>query len=193
VNGPAALAALLARAFDADPMLRWVLPDAGRRVRVLRSLFAANLRHAARYGRIDPAGGDAGAALWLGSASTMTAWRSLLSRHVFLPLQMALPEWRRLHRLHAYAAMQHRRVASGPHWYLQCVGIDPPLQRRGAGTALIRIGLERADRSRLPCYLETAREETLPFYERLGFRLAIPGRLPPDGPPLWSMLRPARK
>ncbi|HKQ96680.1 MAG TPA: GNAT family N-acetyltransferase, partial [Candidatus Polarisedimenticolia bacterium] len=157
--------------------------------------FAANLRHAARHGRVDrvPDGGPpAGVALWLGpGAFPMSLWQVLLSGHSVLPFRVGLTSLRRLRRLNAYAHMQHARAAGGPHWYLHGIGVDPDSQRRGIGTALLRAGLERADRDHLPCYLETARETALPFYARFGFRVAIPGRLPPDGPPVFSLLRPA--
>lgn len=188
-------AALLARAFDDDPGMNWVFPDAARRPADLRLLFAANLRHAAGHGRVDrhPDGGTtAGVALWLGpDAFPMSVGQALLSGHALLPFRIGLTSLRRLRRLNAYAHMQHARAAGGPHWYLHGIGVDPERQRQGIGTALLRLGLERADRDHLPCYLETARESTLPFYARFGFRVAIPGRLPSDGPPVFSLLRPA--
>ncbi len=189
------LAALLARAFDDDPMMGWVFPDPARRPADLRLLFAANLRHAARHGRVDrhPDGGaTTGVALWLGpEAFPMSVAQVLLSGHALLPFRISLTSLRRLRRLNAYAHMQHARAAGGAHWYLHGIGVDPERQREGIGMALLRLGLERADRDHLPCYLETARESRLPFYARLGFRVAIPGRLPPDGPPVFSLLRPA--
>lgn len=196
------LAALLARAFEDDPMMAWVFHDPARRGRDLRRLFAANLRHARRHGRVDalpaPAGGAgspgdaAGAALWLGpGAYPMRAWQTLGSGHAFVPFTLGLTSLRRLRRLNAYAHMQHARAAGGPHWYLHGIGVEPEWQRQGVGSALLRLGLERADRDHLPCYLETARESTLPFYARFGFRVAIPGRLPADGPPVFSLVRPA--
>jgi len=191
----APLAALLARAFDDDPMMAWVFPDPVRRARDLRRLFAANLRHADRTGRLDAEsvdGGSVGVALWLGpGAFPMPAWRTLLTGHALLPFGFTLTSLARLRRLNAYALMQHRRTIAGPHWFLHGVGVEPDRQRQGIGTALLRAGLERADRDRLPCYLETARESALPFYSRFGFRVAIPGRLPGDGPPVFSLLRPA--
>lgn len=194
-GGPDQAAVLLARAFDDDPTMNWVFPEPARRQADLRLLFAANLRHAARHGRVDriPDGGPtAGVALWLGpGAFPMRPGQLLLSGHAALPFRIGLTSLRRLRRLNAYAHMQHARAAGGPHWYLHGIGVDPEQQRQGVGSALLRLGLERADRDHLPCYLETARESTLPFYTRFGFRVAIPGRLPPDGPPVFSLLRPA--
>jgi len=190
----AAAAALMARAFGDDPMMGWVVPHAPARPRALGAFFAANVRYADLYGRVDLAPDDGGAAIWLAPGDyRMTPWRMLRSGHALLPLRMGAPSWRRLRRLNAYALMQHARTVAGPHWYLYGVGIASDRRRRGLATALLRPALDQADRDRLPCYLETANPLTLPLYERLGFRVAIPGRLPSDGPPLWSMLRPAKR
>lgn len=190
----AAIAALLARAFADDPMMGWVVPRAAERPRALEAFFAANVRYADLYGRVDLGPEGQAAAIWLAPGDyRMTAWRMLRSGHALLPLRMGAPAWRRLRHLNAYALMQHVRTVPGPHWYLYGIGVVPERRGRGLGTALLRPVLELADGDRLPCYLETANPATLPLYERLGFRVAIPGRLPPDGPPFWSLLRPARR
>jgi GNAT superfamily N-acetyltransferase len=123
----------------------------------------------------------------------MTRWRLLLSGHLMLPLRLSLTGWRRLARVNRYALMLHQRTAPGPHWYLHGLGVEPSRQRHGIGDALIAAGTGRADRDRLPCYLETAVESTLPLYERHAFRVEIRGRVPPEGPPIWAMLRPAKR
>ena len=77
---------------------------------------------------------------------------------------------------------------AAPHWYLGTLGVDPPLQRRGVGAALLRAWIERVDGSGTPAYLETDRESNLPFYARVGFELA--GRIEVLGVPIWRMQRP---
>jgi ribosomal protein S18 acetylase RimI-like enzyme len=193
-SGVAAIATLMARAFADDPMMGWVVPRAADRPRALAAFFTANVRYADLYGRVDIGPGEDAAAIWLAPGDfRMTPWRMARSGHALLPLRMGAPSWRRLRRLNAYALMQHARTVAGPHWYLYGIGVAPERRGLGLATTLLRPALERADRDRLPCYLETANPVTLPLYERLGFRVEIPGRLPPDGPPFWSMLRPARR
>jgi GNAT superfamily N-acetyltransferase len=188
------LAALLARAFHDDPMMTWVVPDAARRPAFLRALFAANLRSARRSGRVDRDSGAAGAAIWLAPGCfPLTRWQMLGSGHLLLPPRLDLTGWRRMARVNRYALMLHHRTAPGPHWYLHGLGVEPSRQRQGVGDALVAVGTERADRERLPCYLETAVEWTLPLYERHAFRVEIRGRVPHGGPPIWAMLRPAKR
>lgn len=187
-------AALLARAFHDDPMMAWVVPDTAERPRLLGRFFAASLRYAALFGRLDIAPGRDGAAAWLPPGDfRMTPLRMLRSGHLLLPFRVGSACWRRLARLNRYALMLHSRTVPEPHWYLYSVGVEPSRQRRGVGAGLLKFALERADADHLPCYLETSSESNLPLYERLGFKVAIRGRVPPDGPPIWAMVRPARR
>jgi ribosomal protein S18 acetylase RimI-like enzyme len=83
----------------------------------------------------------------------------------------------------------HKRRVSEPHWYLMIVGVDTDLQGQGRGAALVKEGLDRADREALRCYLETSAERNLRFYERLGFKIVESARLGAGGPEVWAMLR----
>lgn len=85
----------------------------------------------------------------------------------------------------------HKRHVKTPHWYLMVVGVDPSLQGQGRGAALVREGLDRADREAVPCYLETSEERNVAFYERFGFQVVESARLGTGGPEAWAMLRQA--
>jgi ribosomal protein S18 acetylase RimI-like enzyme len=63
----------------------------------------------------------------------------------------------------------HRRDVLSKHWYVMVVGVIPARQEQGFGRALLRPVLDRADAEGLPCYLETAQPENVPFYQKLGF------------------------
>jgi GNAT superfamily N-acetyltransferase len=75
-----------------------------------------------------------------------------------------------------------------PHWYLGTLGVDPPLQRRGVGAALLRAWIEHVDGWGAPAYLETDRESNLALYAGVGFELL--GRIEVLGVPIWRMQRP---
>ncbi len=65
----------------------------------------------------------------------------------------------------------HRTDVPAEHWYVMVVGIEPTAQGLGLGRALLAPILEEARRDRLPCYLETAQPNNVPFYEHLGFHV----------------------
>ncbi|GAA2096200.1 GNAT family N-acetyltransferase [Streptomyces albiaxialis] len=76
-----------------------------------------------------------------------------------------------------------------PAWFLGTVGVAPGAQGRGLGTAVIRPGLDAADRAGQPAFLETSTESNVRFYERLGFAVTGEVDLPDGGPRTWAMLR----
>jgi GNAT superfamily N-acetyltransferase len=81
------------------------------------------------------------------------------------------------------------------HWYLSLLAVDPELQGKGVGGALLAPVLERADREGLPVYLETQKEANVAWYGRHGFGVLETLRLPnvPDSPTMWTLQREHRE
>ena len=77
-----------------------------------------------------------------------------------------------------------------PHLFLWQLAVDPCVQRRGVGHALMARVAADADAVQLPIYLETANPDNLPYYRAQGF-VEIGAETLPRGAPLWLMLRPA--
>lgn len=82
----------------------------------------------------------------------------------------------RMYGGHAYR-MLLRDVQSGelhpeePHWYLYTLTVSPAAQGKGIGSSLLAHGLQRADDSSRPVYLEATSVGSQRLYERKGFRL----------------------
>jgi ribosomal protein S18 acetylase RimI-like enzyme len=183
------MAAALASAFFADPVIAWALPDAAQRLRRLTRLYTA----IARYEQV-PSGTtlvaeDAdsrivGVAQWRKrGARGRLSWRDV-------PFSLAAgralgTNVGRMARVGAAASGVRPRE---PHWYLELLGVAADVQRGGFGSALVRGGLERVDADRLPAHLETT-EENLAFYARLGFRVTEEIRIARTAPMQYSLLR----
>ena len=179
--------AVLARAFFDDPAWLWVLPDEQRRARLLPWLFRVGFD--VTVADVWTTKGELlGAARWLppGRASMRVA--PALRALVTTPLRLGAASG----RFFAYGRAVENlraRVAPGPHWYRAGIGVDPPAQSRGIGTALLRPGIEGASRDRLKAVLLTNSERAVPFYERSGFRVVAEGDTPESGPHAWAMVR----
>jgi len=76
-----------------------------------------------------------------------------------------------------------------PLGYLGTLGVEPSLQGRGIGTALLAHWLAGLDREATGAYLETDRRENVAFYTRSGFRVL--GETEVLGARIWRMRRPA--
>ncbi|HET9979421.1 MAG TPA: GNAT family N-acetyltransferase [Ktedonobacterales bacterium] len=183
------IAAMLARAFQHDPLMRYAIPDAGQRRRLLPRLIALNVRYGCRYGEVYTTPNYEGAAIWLSPGQTrMTLWRILRAGIFTAPLWAPWPALRRLAVSGDHSASLHARCLTGPHWYLAQIGVEPAAQRQGLASRLLRPMLARIDAANLPCYLETENAANIMFYQRLGFHVAAEDTSP-GYPPIWGMIR----
>jgi ribosomal protein S18 acetylase RimI-like enzyme len=170
-------------AFVADPVLRWVYPSASRYLTWFPGLVRIFGGSAFATGSADCADGYCGAALWVapGSEPDEQAIEELLQGSIDEDRQEAAFE---------FLGQMDEHHPKEPVWYLPFIGVDPGHQGRGHGSALLMIGLARADRDGLPAYLEASAPRNRALYERHGFEVV--GEIQAgDSPPLWPMLRPA--
>jgi ribosomal protein S18 acetylase RimI-like enzyme len=186
----------LAAAFQDDPAYRYILPDSDRRSRSLRGLFGAVVGYSLRYGQVYTTPAGNGAACWLTPGNTeITLWRALRTG-MGLPRAVArFPGEARRRFLEALAYMDevHKRLMTGPHWYLWALGVEPSCQGQGIGRKLLQPGLARSDAEGVPCYLETQTERNAAFYRKRGFVVVNEGQVPGQGLPVWMMLREPRQ
>lgn len=177
---------VMARAFDADPIVNFVVKQDRRRPARVSSFLRLVLGQCLPHGEIYVTDELEGGAFWIPPGKYDTSLRGQL--RLIPNLIRAAGLLRLLATIAALEAVE-KEHPSEPHFYLPMIGIDPPYQGRGLGTALMRPVLERCDRERIPAYLETGTERNLPLYERNGFRTAEAIRLGKAGPPMWLMWR----
>ena len=187
VSDQAALIETLAQAFQTDPALSWILPDAAHRARALRSLFRTLVPADMRAGIALRATGDEAAALWRAPGQAHSGAMEFLRTVVPLvaTFRTALPRG-----LKVQSGIDAHRP-QGRFWYLHYVGVRPQHQGKGHGGRIIRAQTAIADAQALPCWLETATAENVPLYERLGFVTQVEWDVPGGGPHFWGMMRPA--
>lgn len=183
------IAALFARAFQDDPLMRYAIPDAQQRRRLLPWLMSLNVRYGCRYGEVYTTAECAGAAIWLPPGqSTYTLWRMLRAGMFVAPLRLPWSALGRMASVESRAQALHERYAPGPHWYLAQIGVEPALHRQGIASRLLRPMLARADAAALPCYLETENPANVSIYRRYGFQVVAEDAAP-SGPHVWAMAR----
>ncbi|WP_042413881.1 GNAT family N-acetyltransferase [Streptacidiphilus anmyonensis] len=186
------LVGVLARAFYEDPQFLWSLPDQRDRLRRIERIFDTILRYEAlRHGGVqlaeDGQGAVVGGAVWLPPHH----WRDPLSRQLITAPGFLRGYGRRIGYGSAFQSACWQAHPREPHWYLYILGVEPDLQGRGVGAALLRAGLERSDAAGLPAYLESSNLANVPLYEHFGFRVTGRLALPPEAPEIPTMWRPA--
>jgi ribosomal protein S18 acetylase RimI-like enzyme len=181
------LAASLTRAFEDDPVWRWLVPDDRRWVRSVPYVF----RHAAReqipHQSVWVTPDHGAAAIWAGPGHRPSPVRELL----VAPKMATVFRRRSLAGMRLEAAMRAGRPTE-PHWYLAVLGTDPDFQGRGYGSEVLRPVLEQCDETATGAYLESSKETNIPYYRRHGFEVI--GELQPVDaiPPLYRMWRDPR-
>jgi ribosomal protein S18 acetylase RimI-like enzyme len=177
------IAGVVARAFDDDPFINFIVKQDRRRADRIASWARGAAAESVALGETYVTLAGDGAALWTppGQPHTANAFTRLRRLAPRTGLARALSVDRAL-------GVLGRKTPREPHFYLRIIGVEPGQQRRGIGGRLMQPVLERCDRERIAAYLFSTKQQNLALYERNGFRVVkridIRG-----GPPLWTMWR----
>jgi hypothetical protein len=143
----------MARAFRDDPFVSWLVADDRRRIRKLPDMFALLFKLGRSYGGCDVTERVEASAIW----RPPNAWR--IPFHQYLTNGPALLGIFGGNVLRALQSMERLEKCHPrePHWYLQAIGTDTPLQGKGYAGVLLRHRLAIIDAANLPAYLEATR------------------------------------
>lgn len=175
------LVAPVALAFATDAVVRYLLPDSTDFWTMFPKAVRVHAETTTGYGGCYRTEDDRGAAFWyppdrhVDGEAIGAVWSGALDTRRLEVLGQAFQE------MSAYEPEE-------PHMYLRMIGVDPSLQGRGYGSALIRAALEDTDRQGLRAYLEASSEASRALYERHGFEVVGEVQVG-DAPPFWPMLR----
>lgn len=181
-NDERRVVSIMVRAFQADPAVRWLYPDAQQYATHFPQFVRAFGGRAFAYESAHVVDDFAGAALWLppGVEPDQDELGSLMERTAPPPIR---------DEVFSVFEQMGRYHPSEPHWYLPLIGVDDAYQGQGLGSALLRHALAECDSDRLPAYLESSNPRNISLYQRHGFRLigTIQAGLSPK---IYPMVRP---
>ena len=185
-----AAAAMLARAFHDDPLMRYAIPDSDERARLLPSLYERMIRFGMLAGEVYATGDvPEGVAIWIPPNAKWTRENIEASgMHEFATL-IGNDAYQRYREVVSQEWQARLREIPGPGWYLFILGVEPRVQRRGLGGALMRPILDRADTEQVVCYLETENERNVAFYLKQGFDLIVSEEAGTGGVRFWTFRR----
>jgi len=186
-------AAVLGRAFTEYELLRYYFHDETQRRAVADTFGFIALSLCLKYGEVYASSEKLeGVAAWLPPGKAPFGVRQIIRS---VPLSILFRFGRqgasRMWRYGRFADNLHRRLVPYPHWYLQIIGVDPACQGQGFSSRLLRPVLERIDRERMPCFLETNAAKNVAIYRRFGFEVVSKNKLPGTEVTTFAMLRKA--
>lgn len=193
-DGIVAAGDVLAKALFDDGLARHMYPDERERRDLIPWHFRAAVRYGVLFGRtLTTAGEPRGVAVWLPPGETaMTEARIAAAGLDAAPAVLGEAAFGRFMTAMAHLEPFHAQDVQPQHWYLALIGVDPGQSGQGIGSALMQPVLAEADRDGLPCYLETAEESNVGFYEKHGFETIRSGTAPGTPVRYWTMLRSPR-
>lgn len=175
---------VLVTAFTADPVIRWLYPEAHGYLTHFPSFLTAFGGKAFSSDTVWRLGEFFAVALWFpphvepdGDAVVAVMTKTV-----------ALEKHEDLLALLVQMGGAHPRFR---HWYLPWFGVDGGQQGVGLGGELMRRCLVTVDEDHLPAYLESPNPRNISFYERHGFEVSAVSQAG-GCPPVYSMLRAAR-
>ena len=196
-NQDAEAAAVLGRAFVDDPLIKAILPpikDAAERARRMGQMFAVALASQRSSGQ-PLVGvlqeGRVGAAAIIEQVGRPPSIASMvLHGFALVPALVRIGGLAGMRRAVAALDVLSRNRPAAPHIYLNVLGVEPALQRRHFGIALLDwLRDQTALRPDLVgVYLETATEANVSYYSHVGYR--VTGEIYPLGVRMWQMLQP---
>jgi hypothetical protein len=188
-NEREAATATLAEAFWDDPLMEVIAPDKERRKKVAPWFFKTAVAYGLRWGEVWANDDVSAVAIWLPPGETdLTPLRMLRAGMGALPFKAGFNGTSRFMTAMSVAEKFHKGV-KGPHWYLFAIGTRQSVQGTGQGSALVKLGTDKADAAGLPCYLETGTASNVAFHTKRGFEIS--GTEKVLGFDLWGMVRPA--
>lgn len=155
---------VLVTAFNADPVIRWMYPDATSYLARFQAFLRALGGKAFTSHTVWRLGDFEAVALWFpphvepdGDAVIAEVTQSVTQGQ---------------HKdLFAVLEQMDAGHPTFPHWYLPWFGVESARQGKGIGGELMRNCLGVVDQDHLPAYLESPNPRNITFYERHGFEV----------------------
>ncbi len=171
--------------FAADPVARWIWPEAKTYSETMPRFVVAFAGKAFEQATAYIAGVCHAAALWLapGVKPDAEAVDKVLQESVRSEIREDLER--------LFVQMDEHHPTDKACWYLPMIATDPAHMSQGLGSALLVNALARCDRDGALAYLEATTTRSAVLYRRYGFEIVgeIQTR---SSPPIYPMVRRPR-
>jgi len=184
--------AILADAFQHDPVWNKVFKDEPKRDQKIRAFFETPIRYCLKYGEVySPSENLEGIAAWVpGDLAEMPYWRVIRSGAIISALKMGAKLGKKMSPVFKQLDKDRKEnMKERSFIYLQIIGVASKFQGQGFGGKMIRALIEKSERAGIPIYLETETEDNIKMYERFGFKVVKQITLTVINLPMWDMVR----
>jgi len=182
---------ILSRAFQNDPVIRWQIPDAIKRLSSLQYFWEFILRIGIKNGEVYATSEDLeGIAVWRPSKKLNFAyWKYIKNGIIKLPFKFGIKATKRITFFQAVNYSIRNIYMKVPYWYLGPIAVDPKYQGKGFASMLLNPMLERIEKDHMPIWLETNSERNVSFYQHFDFYIIEEIIIPKTNIVNWFMIR----
>lgn len=185
---------VVSRAFQNDPGMVGMFPNAETRARVAPRLYRMSVGPGIENGQVYGVGEPVeGIAIWQAPNQGEPTFRQYLRAGglgvLFGPA--LIPVLRSAGTERRNRAM-HKAHAPQPHYYLSILAVAPEAQGKGLASRLVKPILALADEQSRGAYLETMNPRNVAIYEHFGFACVEEYRVPRSDLTVWALYRPPR-
>ena len=187
------IADILARSFVDNLVYNYVVPDKEACKIFTKDFLTFRLRVGLHYEAAYITEDKKGVAVWLAPGQGVTP-ELLGALGGIAALQAAGAESiQKFQGFAQFSGMKEAELAPMPHYLLSPFGVEPELQGKGIGGALLRTQLEVFDANGDVCFIDTQTEENEELYKHFGFETVFKGVIPNTPVPHIAMIRYPKK
>ena len=130
---------VLSRAFFDDPLMTYLVPSAEQRTKALPWFMGVAAKYGHKHGEVETTAGTVeGNAIWLTPGQTHIPPLRMMAAGMYqAPLRLGLGNFMRFMKALDIMEKLHKESTPEDHWYLMVLGVDPPRQGQGVGSALM--------------------------------------------------------
>jgi ribosomal protein S18 acetylase RimI-like enzyme len=167
-------ASTLARGFCDDPLFSFVFPQAENRIAALEEMFQVFVADAIARGEVLLAPEKQGAIAWYPAGIQVfdDTFEAVLAEAFAIVAQFGGED--AMERFEQIGKIVQQHEPKDAHHEVFWLAIAQEARGKGLGGDLLRPVLDDADAKNVPCYLVSSNPRNISFYERHGFRQAIP-------------------
>jgi GNAT superfamily N-acetyltransferase len=166
-------AGLLSRAFYDDPFYIWIMPNEKKRLSHLNWWMKIMLRYTYKLGEIHYTEDHKAVSMWLGPDNPMVNDFRIFSMGLILyPFKIGFRNFIRAIDITGQWDREHKKM-NERHYYLMVIAVEPEYQGKGIGSRLMKVGLDKADKDGLECFLETVTQVDVQFYQKHDFKTTV--------------------
>jgi len=166
-------ATVLTDAFIDYPAFRYLFPDINDRNEKLRHVMRFFLKCGLLHGEvIAPTKNIECVSIWYKSIDLNIGLNSLLKAGLISTIfNLNIKSFIRFKKLGDAKRINRDLLLDKKYYFLDVIGTNPSFEKQGYARLLIEKILEKIDKERLSCFLETSDRKNINYYHKYGFTL----------------------